>query len=78
MLHGLRHHMCSRVPEGVLALRRIEGHNLQRAVLFQRRAQITRLAVHLGGTGRLIKPRTDAFRHLGSSDARLELPFIAL
>ena len=78
MLHGLRHHMCGRVPEGMLTLGRVEGHDLQRAVLFQRRAQIARLAVHLGGTGRLIQPRADAFRHLGGSDARLELPFISL
>lgn len=77
VLHSLRHHMRGRVPESVLALGRIEGHNFQRAILFQRRAQIACLAVHLGGAGCLIQPRADAFGHFGGCDARLKLPFVA-
>ena len=71
--HGLGHDVGGGVPIGVLALGRVEGEDLQGAVLLDGGAQIADLPVNLGGAGGLVQAHADGLGHFRGGDALVEL-----
>ena len=72
-LYRLGHDVGGGVPIGVLALCRVEGEDLQGAVLLDGGAQIADLPVNLGGAGGLVQAHADGLGHFRGGDALVEL-----
>ena len=63
-LDRLRHHMRSRMPIRMFALRLLKRKDLQFPVLLQRGAQIHGFPLPAAGTGRLVQPGANGFGHI--------------
>ena len=69
----LRQHVGGGVPEGMLALRVVEGEDREGAVLRERGAQVDGLPVDPGRAGRLIEARAEALCHFRGGRAGFKL-----